>query len=276
MGELTSHVPIQIIPIVLVVVAVVITVVRHQAARQQQAQGVIWLQAMRLLITHIQRHRGLSSGVLSGDRSLQGKMEEVRLQVSRDFEQIGGVGEWIKQHESWQTITQHWARLAGNISHLSIAGNMDQHNRLIKNVLAFVDDIAVQHHLDTGTHAKTNIWRDLLTLAEYIGQIRALGTVIASNIGEWDDPLLSRTRLDIQGLGQDLITALEAPRCRAGLDGDNLQRILDFLSYVDQQLLRDGPLIPAAEFYGVATSVLDRLYERFDEELARVNRRLLR
>lgn len=276
MGDLTSHVLIQIIPILLVAAVLAIGLMRHQAARQQQTQGVIWLQAMRLLITHIQRHRGLSSGVLNGDWSLQANLEDVRLQVSRDFDQIGGVGEWIGQHEGWHTITQHWARLAGNTSQLSIARNMDQHNRLIKNILVFIDDIAIQHHLHAGMYAKTNIWRDLLMLAEYIGQIRALGTVIASSRGEWDDPVMNRTRQDIQNLGQDLISALEMPRCRAGLDGDNLQRILDFLSYVDLQLLREGPLVSAADFYGVATDVLDRLYERFDEELAQVNRRLAR
>src|SRR5690606_21551222 len=115
------------------------------AARHQQARGVLWLQAMRLLITHVQRHRGLSAGVLSGDRSLQSNMEEVRLQVSRDFEQIGSVGDWVKEHSGWQSITQHCARLAGNVYQLSLSRSIDQLNRLITNILAFVDEIADAH-----------------------------------------------------------------------------------------------------------------------------------
>lgn len=276
MGDFTSHVLIQVVPIVLVLIALAVGFLRHQSARQQQAQGVLWLQAMRMLITHIQRHRGLSSGVLGGDRSLQGKLEEVRLQVSRDFEQIGSVGEWVKHHQGWQSITQHWARLAGNLHQLTFDRNLDQHNRLIKNILVFVDEIAVAHHLHTVSSVRTNIWRDLLTLAEYIGQVRALGTALAASGGEWDDVVVSRTRQDLQSLNQEIIATLEAPRCRLGLDGDNLQRILDFLSYVDMQLLREGALVSATDFYAAATQTLDRLFERFDEELALVNRRLVR
>lgn len=276
MGEFTSHVLIQVVPILLVLVALAVGFLRHQSARQQQAQGVLWLQAMRMLITHIQRHRGLSSGVLGGDRSLQGKLEEVRLQVSRDFEQIGSVGDWVKHHQGWQSITQHWARLAGNLHQLSVGRNLDQHNRLIKNILVFVDEIAVVHHLHMASSLRTNIWRDLLTLAEYVGQVRALGTALAASGGEWDDVVVSRARQDLQSLNQEIICTLEAPRCRLGLDGDNLQRILDFLSYVDMQLLREGALVSATDFYAAATQTLDRLFERFDEELALVNRRLVR
>lgn len=276
MGDFTSHVLMQIVPILLVLVVLAVGFLRHQAARQQQAQGVMWLQAMRMLITHIQRHRGLSSGVLSGDRSLQSKLEEARLQVSRDFEQISGVGEWVKHHEGWHSITQHWARLAGNFHQLAVGRNLDQHNRLIKNILVFVDEIAITHHLHITSNLRANIWRDLLTLAEYIGQVRALGTALAASAGDWDDMVVSRTRQDLQGLNQEIISTLETPRCRLGLDGENLQRILDFLAYVDMQLLREGPLVPATDFYAVATQTLDRLFERFDEELAQVNRRLIR
>lgn len=276
MGEFNSHVLIQILPVLVVVVVLVVSFVRHQAARRQQAQGVLWLQAMRMLITHIQRHRGLSSGVLSGDRSLQPKLEEVRLQVSRDFEQIGSVGEWVKHHQGWQSITQHWARLAGNLHQLSVTRNMDQHNRLIKNVLVFVDEIAQEHHLQGASTFRANIWRDLLTLAEYVGQARAVGTAFAASRGEWDDAMLSKARQDLQNLNQDILATLETPRCRTGLDSDNLQRILDFLAYVDVQLLREGPVVSASDFYATATKTLDQLFERFDDELAHVNRRLTR
>jgi hypothetical protein len=258
------------------IAVVVAGLVRHQSARQQQAQGVLWLQAMRLLITHIQRHRGLSAGVMTGDRSLQVKLDETRLQVSRDFEQIGGVGDWVKQHEGWHSITQHWARLAGNSHPLSVTRCIDQHNRLIKNILVFIDEIAEQHHLHGGATVKTNIWRDLLTLAEYIGQVRALGVAVTSSGTDWDSPLANRSRQEIQSLCQDVLAAMDTPRCRVGLDPQNLQRILDFLSYVDMQLLREGPLVSAVEFYAEATRVLDQLFERFDQELAQVNRRLAR
>jgi hypothetical protein len=275
-AKMSAGLLIQVVPVILVGAVLVIGLRHHHAAHREQVQGVIWLQVMRVLIAHIQRHRGLSSGFLNGDKSLQAKLEEVRRQVDRDLEQIGQVGEWIWQQEAWHSITQHWMRLASNAAQLSVANNLDQHNRLIKNILVFIDDIAVQHHLHSGAQVKASMWRDLLMLAEHIGQIRALGTVIASGRDECDDPVQSRARQDIQSLSQDLVAALEQPQCRTGLDEDNLQRILDLLAYIDLQLLRQTPLVSSADFYGVATGVLDRLYGRFDEELTQVNQRLVR
>ena len=276
MGSGTLPFLVQLIPLFLVAFVLAVAVFRHKSARQQQAQGVLWLQAMRMLITHIQRHRGLSAGVLAGDKSLQQTLSEVQLQVSRDFDQIGSVGEWIKHHASWQGITQHWARLAGNIYQLSVTRNIDQHNYLIKNILVLVDEIALSHHLMNGSQTKVNIWRDLLTLAEYVGQARAIGTALAAKGFDWDDSSHTKARRDLQRLDQDIVATLETPRCRSALDDQVFQEVLDFLSYVDSKVLREGPVVTAAEYYSVATKTLDHLYECFDHELTQVNRRLSR
>lgn len=57
----------QLVSVVLMLAALMMATLRHFSARQQQEQGVLWLQALRMLITHIQRHRGLAAGVLAGD-----------------------------------------------------------------------------------------------------------------------------------------------------------------------------------------------------------------
>lgn len=274
MADIGSKGLLQVIPLLLVIIIIVVALLRHQAARQRQAQGVLWLQAMRLLITHVQRHRGLSSGVLSGDGALLRPMEEVQTQVSRDFEHITSIGEWVKDHDGWQAITQHWARLAGNLGHLSMRQNLDQHNRLIKNVLVFVDDIAQAHYLHPLSGNRADIWRDLLTLAEYIGQVRALGTSIAASSAQGDEEGREFSAQQLQTLQQVILNTLESPRYRAGVNADDLQTILDFLSYLDSELLKDNLSVSAADFYAVATRTLDQIYERFDEELIQANRRL--
>jgi Nitrate and nitrite sensing len=274
MGESAFSILIQSVPLMIVFAALAVTFARHYGARQQQAQGVVWLQALRMLITHVQRHRGLSSGFLAGDRTLQESVKDAQLQVSRDFDQIGSVGEWIKHSSSWQGITQHWARLAGNIHQLTVPSNMDQHNRLIKNILVLIDDIALAHYLHGGTTFKPNIWRDLLTLAEYIGQMRVLGMVVAARTYSPDDSAYLKSQKELQALEQEVLATLDLPRYRNALDGKMVQDTLDFLTYVDKNIVRDGPQVIPAEFYRVATDMLDLLYERFDQELTQVNRRL--
>ncbi len=265
----------QVIPVVFVGVVLMVAFIRHQAARQQQTQGVLWLQAMRMLITHIQRHRGISAGVLSGDLSLKPRLEEVQIQVSRDFEQIGGVGDWIKSHHGWQSITQHWARLAGNVHRLQVERNIDQHNRLIKNILVLVDEIAVKHYLGSHSGLRSGIWRDLLTLAEYLGQIRAVGTVITA-YGDQVNSSSASARKELQKLVQDVLATLESPQCRGGLDAELLQEVIDLLSYVDTRILGEGPMAGPSDYYAIVTRVIDMLYEQFDHELSNVNQRLTR
>lgn len=262
-----------IVPLLLVLGAIVFAVFRHQTARQQQVQGIIWLQAMRMLLAHIQRHRGLSSGMLSGEKTLVADMEETQKQVSRDFNHISAVGDWVKAHQGWQSITQHWARLAGNVYNLTVHQAIDQHNRLIKNILVFVDDIASAHHLGTMSGANVNIWRELLTLAELVGQARAMGTAFCAASQNHTALVFDRAQHDLQELHNTVLQTLEAPRCRDNLDDDNLQNVLNFLAYIDSHLLQAWPSVAAKEFYQVATKTLDKLYERFDQELAKVNRR---
>lgn len=274
MGESVFPFLLQAVPVVLVLLAMTIALIRHQNARQQQAQGVLWLQALRTLITHIQRHRGLSAGVLAGDLSLQSKLADTQLQVSRDFVQISGVGEWIKHNPSWQGITQHWARLAGNVLMLSVPRCLDQHNRLIKNILVLIDEIALVHYLQNASNSKSNIWRDLLTLAEYIGQARAIGTALAAQNHDLDNIDCHKARRELRQLDREIVTILDTPECRGALDSDSIQDIVDFLSYIQANILQDGPLVLAGEFFRVATHTLDHLYEEFDQELAQVHRRL--
>ena len=274
MDNHTVDMVLKVIPVVALLVVLAVVVVRHQSARQQQVQGVKWLQAIRMLLTHIQRHRGLSSGFLSGDRSLASQMEETQRQVSRDFTHITAVGEWVKTHQGWQSITQHWARLAGNVMSLPVDRAIDQHNRLIKNLLVFVDDVASAHHLMVMSGAKSNIWRELLTLAELVGQARATGTAMSAAGSTPGSTQFEKSQKTLQVLNATILNTLEAPRCRANIDADNLQNILNFLAYIDTHLLQEGPVVSAKEFYNVATKTLDRLYERFDFELSRVNRRL--
>lgn len=75
---------------------------------------------------HLQRHRGLSSGIKSGDLILQSQLEAVQPQISIDFGCINNLGDWIRQHELWQ------------------------HNRLIRSVLQLIDEVVDRFHLQIG------------------------------------------------------------------------------------------------------------------------------
>lgn len=266
----------QSIPVIGILVLVLYLFLRNGMARKQQAQGVLWLQAMRMLITHIQKHRGLSSGVLGGDLSLKPQLEDIQKQVSRDFEHIAAVGEWVKAQQDWLHITQHWARLAGNVYRLEAVRSIDQHNRLIKNILVFVDQIAQVHFLNPNSNSSPASWRDLLMLAEFIGQVRANGVAVASARKDGDSVKVEKFRKELFSVIQDIFTALEEPRCRMGLDEAALEEILNFLNFAEISMEDDTSTVTGREFYQRATLTLDKVYERFDKQLDWISRRLVK
>lgn len=242
---------------------------RRQLIGRQQLQGVRWLQAMRILLTHIQKHRGLSAGIISGDRSLLPQLEEVQHHISRDLVHIAGVGDWVKDNVNWLAVTAHWARLAGRLNTMGLFNNIDQHNRLIKNILVFIDDIASEHYLTKDVRGAPNNWRELLAAAESVGQARALGTALTAGGRYFEFALKTRAELIQVMLGlEDLIEKTELPLAQR-------HAVSDLLNYIKTRILVSDHA-SSAEFFISATECLDCILLAFDTELNRVQLKLSR
>lgn len=253
-------------------VTLIVIAVRLYNNRVLRREGLVWLQAMRVLITHLQRHRGLSSGFLCGDLSLGQPLEEVQRHISRDFSHIASDGTWIAQLELWQNITQHWARLAGSYSRLPIARSIEQHNRLIQSALALTDEIALRYRLHTG--GGRQMWRELLSLAEDLGQLRALGTAVVTQA---QNPQSQSERPSLDGVQRALRRvrrSLERAEGGRRLDENTQACVEDLLRFVEATLLRGSITVSSADFYRTATEAVEVVYNHFDSELMSVVRRL--
>lgn len=240
---------------------------RRQMICRQQLQGVRWLQAMRILLTHIQKHRGLSAGIISGDRTLLPQLEEVQHHISRDLAHIASVGDWVKDSANWSEVTAHWARLAGRQNTLGLFNNIDQHNRLIKNILVFIDDIAAAHYLTKNFRGAPNNWRELLEAAESVGQARALGTALTAG-GKYFEFAL-KTRAELIQVMLNLDELME----KTHLPVAQRHCVEELLSYIKTRILVSDQA-SATEFFTTATESLDSIFLAFDSELTRVHAKL--
>jgi hypothetical protein len=240
---------------------------RRQIICRQQLQGVRWLQAMRILLTHIQKHRGLSAGIISGDRALLPQLDEVQHHISRDLAHIASVGDWIKENANWPDVTAHWARLAGRHNSLGLFNNIDQHNRLIKNILVFIDDIAAAHYLTKNFRGAPNNWRELLEAAESVWQARALGTALTAGGQYFEFALKTRAELIQVMLSlEDLLEKTHLPLAQR-------HSVEELLSYIKTRILVSDQA-SASEFFSAATECLDSIFMAFDSELSRVQAKL--
>lgn len=257
---------------IFLVLLVLVGSVRHQQKKQKRAQGITGLQVLRSMLMHIQRHRGLSTAVLGGDTVLLAELEATQNHITRDLGHIALVGQWIKDNPDWQAITAHWARLAGRYPHLNISQNLDQHTKLIKSVLVFIDEVAItlylqaprqEHKLQVQTS-----WRYLLDLTEALGQLRAVGLAYITSLERGEHAPRLRNILQVQ-LAQFMlnINSDDFKRFTAKAQQDEIHQ---FIARFPEALLKDPQSCPIKSYYQSATGVMDALYMQFDNELQRL------
>lgn len=245
------------------VVLVWISIRAKRARKHRQEKGLQWLACLSSLLSHMQKHRGTTSGYLSGGSHLSDDIESLQCRVSRDFSRITSIDDEINTNSRWCGITQHWARLSGNFKNHSWEYNLSQHNMLIKNTLYLIDDLAQECDLmllkvKTGTPLRL-YWRELLLAAEYIGQARAIGVGISTAV-HCDS--VSRIRLNY--LCRQIEEHTEKLWREIGENPNQVACVKKLLKSIQQQLILDTPNIAAGEFFNIATDAIDSLLDQFN------------
>ncbi len=252
--------------IALVVLVVVAKKVRLDQREKRQATGVFWLQSLRVLLSHVQQHRGLTTGYLNGDQSLGPKIFQLQRAVSQDVNSITKADPWMEENERWKNVTQHWARLSGKYQENSKENNLNQHNKLIQSILFLIDEMAEEHDLllvkSRNGKPLHFIWRELLMASECIGQARAIGSgVVASK--ECDS--VSRIRLNY--LSEKVKESTDLVWEEIPPSVDQREKLNTLLTCINSRVITDTPDIMVATFFEIATKALDSLHEQYDDVL---------
>jgi hypothetical protein len=269
----------------------------HQcnALRSQQITGFNIVTRLRELLSHVQQHRGISNALLNGDVSLTSRLTPLTLKVSKSIDginkefKVGDVDEQLQPLPRWESITEHWSRLSIKTAQLSAktdlsvktdrpttktnqltsANNLQQHNKLILNILYLIDDVAEQHQIykivDAQGEAMRHMWLELLFTAENIGQIRAIGTGVAAA-----NTCTSVERIRLNYLCHSLQQSLDD-----GLMLANSEQIRQLLHVVVQQVTIDVPSIKAEAFFNLASTCVEQILQEFDKQLQQFEQKIM-
>jgi len=243
--------------------------------RKQLLFGVQILQAGKVLLLHLQRHRGLIVALHSGVHEVARDLPSVREQVVRDMHRIATLDDWFADNENWQGITSHWAALSARCHHMSSEASFDQHSRLIASLLSLLNDAAEHYGVESNPrYASVQFaWKDLLQIAEVFGQCRALGMqiIISGQQGRYLDK--NRERV-LRHLGF-ITNTLNSPGCSRVLKGRNRNELDRYISFVHEQTLLSGDSNTAANFFKLVSEAIELVYDQFDSELLRLHRRVV-
>lgn len=246
-----------------------VLLLRYRKARRHR--GLQLLQAFRMLIKHIQIHRGLMAAYLSGENEVVDSIAFTADSVMSDIKNISLLAEKFVDDENWLGVTQHWAKLSSASRRLGIFENYNQHCNLIAACLALMIEVHGRYRIVGHLAMKERIhWYELLTLGESLGQLRALGVIYLGHVKD-----LGLKEKCIVQIGKS-VTAVDAllkdRSLRLRIGSLSYEEINTFLALVEHYLVENKSWITGEQYFSRATETIELVYHKFDDEMQKLLR----
>ena len=237
---------------------------RLNAARKESLQQIINL---KNLIKLTQNHRGISYRVLNSDPSRRNELTTIEKQIESLLSELNELNNLEVTIEYWTSFCDHWSRLKTHNLTISADNNLEQHNRLINVLLVIVEDLSEYGHWQDinpqGQPLQIQQLINLLTVAEWVGQARALGSGILASGNS-----TSVERIRMHFLKSKLLE-------HESVCGEFTHfPLTPLIEMIDQHLLAEEPTsLSSNEYFEIASRTIAILMERFDHIAAELTDR---
>ncbi|MCK9284518.1 MAG: EAL domain-containing protein [Rhodocyclaceae bacterium] len=254
--------------------------IRHA---QKELQGIALAAPISRSIQLLQQHRGLSLGILGGQRSLGDSLRAKEAEAIDAFNRMTELLPTnLKSSTDWYSIEAIWQRIRNEGLRWRTTRNFIEHTRLIDQLLMFKVAVSGEYVLPLDPQIDSSYLIDAainrLPLAlEHLGQIRAHGTAVLVDKRIDESQIIVIRTLTAQ-LGDELKflradldrarnhnAALQAPLLR--VDREVTESAQKIILLVESSML-SGRLEESPEaFFALATTVIDGGYTHLYETL---------
>lgn len=239
---------------------------RLQIARKALEGGGLLLGLVRA----IQQHRGLSSGWLAGERSFEQRLHERRQEIDRHLNQLTEIAKLETAmprpcftHQNLVLFRFQWRELVEDLPSLSIDQSIARHSLMISRALDWLSslgeariELAVPDRVSAGlvrNHADR-----LPMLAEYLGQVRAVGSGVAAR--QQCSPV-ARVRLRYLTTRAEMLLKEAHAAAQDAQSNAAAKAVTELLGVVRRQMLDTGTIkIKADNYFETATRAIDGVY----------------
>ena len=250
---------------------------------KKELAGLQMLKPMNRLVQNMQQHRGLSSGVLSGNEAMKATRSTKEKEVS---DLLGttdaALSPKLRESVSWKSVRQDWEAIRSQGLNWAPPENLKRHSAMIGNILSFMAEVADETRLTLDPAMDTYYFMDTVVnkmpaMLEPLGVTRARGTGVLTK-----KELSPQMRIDLAAQLSVMAGTLRAQNTNLGRVvqySPGLQAALsaptkDFSDRVEQvfALVRDDILgekfvtVPQ-EYFALTTQVIDIGYKVMFETL---------
>jgi len=153
-------------------------------AVQNEIAGLEYSHQIARTIEHLQLHRGLTAGYLSGNSFLKETIIAEEAQIAAQIKTVDALPaktDFIlnsADNGNWVRIKTEWQALQGRSASLSVKQSFDLHSEMIGKAIHLLGDVSDHSGLTTDQDIGINHLGDLTTFAipnliEHLGQLRA-------------------------------------------------------------------------------------------------------
>ncbi|TVP93052.1 MAG: hypothetical protein EA348_01425 [Pseudomonadaceae bacterium] len=156
---------------------------RQRAIQRERTRGLEQILLLRALLEEMQRHRGLTFGVMSGEESLANQRWTIYQQIGQLLQQALAHESSLFWYASWHHMQHLWQDIEVELEQATPEHVLTLHNRLIAHLLDTITAIAERYDLVRFGQLAANgdgHWFELLQNTELLGRARAIGTGIAA------------------------------------------------------------------------------------------------
>jgi len=228
------------------------------------------------LIRALQQHRGLSSGWLAGERGFEQRMLARRSEIERFIASLAGTAEaetaMARPCFSQQDLALfrfQWRELIEQLPNLSIDQGIARHSALISrglDWLAALGEARIELIMPdrSGASLVRNYANRLPMLAEYLGQMRALGSGVAAR-GHCSP--VARVRLRYLATRTEMLHEEARAASRDGHPSQSAAAaaVVEILAVVRREMLEGTAIeVTADAYFATATRAIDAVYGWID------------
>ncbi len=252
-------------------------------AASHELEGIEFIQPVNKAVQHLQQHRGLSSGLLSGSQELAPKREAKQKDVEAAIATVGqALPPALRDGEAWKAITAAWKDIADKGLTLAAPDNTAAHTQLIDQVLAFMVTLADTYELTLNPALDSYYLMEAAVLKqpvvlERMGRLRALGSGVLAkkSIDEQRKIAVSIQLSDLLGAQRALMASFDKiaqaqPKLGDALR-DNSKQFTEagnrMLVVINGDILTGAATMAPAAYFDLATEAIDTGYSLFYDHL---------